>query len=486
MENFPEIHYFLEIPLPYQIVKVPPRGQKHSKTKHKLKYFVNKVITNLTRDVFKHCGFKPTTDPNKWNISWGRQFSSNEYITCKGWQKINHFAGAYLIGRKDTLHLRMMELRSKIGKEAKFYPRSYLLPDDKIFLKKAWHKKDLWISKPLASARGIGIKILKSSESSIPKLGLVQVYIPNPLLITGRKFDLRIYICVTSLQPLKIYIHSNGLARFSTHLYDPTTTDQKAHLTNFSINRTDQSFIRCEGEEKIEDSKWTLPFFFNYLKIQGIDTVKLQKEIERVSIMTIIAGINSIREVHHGLICHPYTSYEMYGIDLMIDEKFQVHLIEVNISPSMNGKDSKLDYDMKFGVVSDLLSLARIIQCDPESMDPCPCLKALEKAYKESKSRDRVDNVLKGKPAWKKPIFADFVMIRDFLEEQMLSSFGGFHLIFPEIETMHDYCPCFDHLTYEDIVLSQYLSLNSEQKEKIYQKYFDIYSSKILDIKSSF
>ena len=42
---------------------------------------------------------------------------------------------------------------------------------------------------------------------------IVQSYIQNPLLINGYKFDFRIYVLVTSINPLRIYLYKDGLVR---------------------------------------------------------------------------------------------------------------------------------------------------------------------------------------------------------------------------------------------------------------------------------
>ena len=71
---------------------------------------------------------------------------------------------------------------------------------------------------------------------------VVQEYVRSPLLIDGRKFDLRLYVVVTSVFPyFRAFIHQRGLVRLcSVEYVQPKGSNLEKvemHLTNFAVNR---------------------------------------------------------------------------------------------------------------------------------------------------------------------------------------------------------------------------------------------------------
>ena len=60
------------------------------------------------------------------------------------------------------------------------------------------------------------------------------------------KFDLRLYVLVTGINPLRIYLSKEGLARLSTKMYDEVDDenlgDMMMHLTNYAINQNSSKF----------------------------------------------------------------------------------------------------------------------------------------------------------------------------------------------------------------------------------------------------
>ncbi len=103
------------------------------------------------------------------------------------------------------------------------------------------------IVKPEASCQGRGIYLTREIDDiDMDDHCVVQEYINKPFLMERMKFDLRLYVLVLGVDPLRIYLSREGLARLSTKIYeevdDKNLDDMTMHLTNYSINKHSNKF----------------------------------------------------------------------------------------------------------------------------------------------------------------------------------------------------------------------------------------------------
>ena len=169
-------------------------------------------------------------------------------------------------------------MQEKHGRAAcDFIPDTYILPNEykdfhhhfEMLRQQGDPKKNIWIVKPANLSRGRGIHLIDDlREVQVDDLSVISRYITNPLLINGHKFDLRIYVLVTSYDPLRIYVFKEGLARFASVSYSSKIDkDNKfMHLTNYSINKKNDKFVKNEeaGEDDV-GFKWSLSAFCKHL-----------------------------------------------------------------------------------------------------------------------------------------------------------------------------------------------------------------------------
>lgn len=128
---------------------------------------------------------------------------------------------------------------------------------------------------------------------------VISRYVSKPHLINGFKYDLRVYVLVTSYDPLIIYFYQEGLCWFATEKYSTKAKNLKCkytHLTNYSINKKTEKYVQNEdGEEALEDddqngpSKWSLKQLWDHVIESGYDWDQVDSEIKDVIIKTIIS-----------------------------------------------------------------------------------------------------------------------------------------------------------------------------------------------------
>jgi tubulin polyglutamylase TTLL2 len=68
------------------------------------------------------------------------------------------------------------------------------------------------VSQPAELSRGRGIFIFQTlTDLNYDRACVVQAYLERPLTLMGYKFDLRLYVLVTSFKPLTVYMYKKGM-----------------------------------------------------------------------------------------------------------------------------------------------------------------------------------------------------------------------------------------------------------------------------------
>ncbi|KAK2162703.1 hypothetical protein LSH36_93g04010 [Paralvinella palmiformis] len=294
---------------------------------------------------------------NEWNLWWRTsRFRNSDYDQLHSWQWLNHYPRSTVITKKDCLARNMKRMKGVYGPLAyNFSPIAFNLPNDYTrfvaeYTKHHEKKNDVcWICKPADLSRGRGIFIFRElSELQYDCNAVVQQYISNPLLISGYKFDLRLYVIVPSFHPLQVYIYEEGLVRFGTEKFDLNSLgNQYAHLTNTSINKHSPNYM-MDKERVGPGCKWTLRQLRHYFHQVNINDNQLWGKIVNIIILTIVMQGAQVPKVEH--------CFELYGFDIMIDDDLKPWLLEVNFSPALSS-DCQADIIVKKGMLTDLLQM---------------------------------------------------------------------------------------------------------------------------------
>ncbi|XP_077406836.1 tubulin polyglutamylase ttll6 isoform X2 [Vanacampus margaritifer] len=339
--------------------------------------FKRRVWINLSnckyesvRRAARRYGLKVSADGDDWTLMWSDCSVSLERVKAmKQYQKINHFPGMIEICRKDTLARNLNRMLKLFPKDYNICPRTWCLPADYCDFQAyaRLRKHATFICKPDSGCQGRGIFITRSSRDVQPGEHMIcQLYITRPLIMDGYKFDLRIYVLVTSCDPLRIFLFKEGLARFCTTKYmEPALGNMGEvcmHLTNYSINKHKDNFIR----DDYIGSKRKLTTLIRQLEAARADAAKLWGDIEDMIIKTLIAVQPVLR--HNYRTCFPHhaatsSCFEILGFDVLLDQAMRPWLLEVNHSPSFT-TDSPLDREVKDALLLDTLLLINLNACN--------------------------------------------------------------------------------------------------------------------------
>lgn len=341
--------------------------------RYHLSYKIVRTDSRLVRSILTAHGFHEV-HPNSsdYNLMWtGSHLKPYLLRSLTDIQKVNHFPRSYELTRKDRLYKNVSRMQLAHGfKTFHILPQTFILPTEYQDFCNTYSKdRGPWIVKPVASSRGRGVYLINNPNQIILEDNiLVSRYISNPLLIDDFKFDVRLYVLVTSYDPLVIYLYEEGLTRFATVRYDQASKNIKnqfMHLTNYSVNKKSGDYVSCDDPE-VEDygNKWSMSAMLRYLKQEGRDTAALMANVEDLIIKTVVSAELAIATACKSFLSHRGSCFELYGFDVLIDDTLKPWLLEVNLSPSL-ACDAPLDLKIKASMLSDMFTLVGFVCQDP-------------------------------------------------------------------------------------------------------------------------
>jgi tubulin polyglutamylase TTLL9 len=335
-------------------------------------------FTNAIYDVLKGRGWQDVGPENSdWDfywcdVIWMKESFDNMYL--QEHVRICHFRNHYELTRKNLMVKNLKRTRKQVEKDQgkfeaqkyDFYPTTFELPSEYHIFVEEFKKNPgtVWIMKPVAKSQGKGIFLFRrlkditdwkkgeyqhqlndSVPKDAPETYVVSRYIENPYLIGGRKFDIRIYVMVTSYVPVRAWLYRGGFARFSNTRFSLNSIDDAyVHLTNVAIQKTAPDYDPEKG------CKWSTQQLREFLIARhGLETVeKCFTEIDNIFIKSLL----SVQKV----IINDKHCFELYGYDILLDKNLKPWLIEVNASPSLTASSTD-DYNLKFGLLEDMLNI---------------------------------------------------------------------------------------------------------------------------------
>ncbi|XP_028301080.1 tubulin polyglutamylase TTLL7 isoform X3 [Gouania willdenowi] len=318
--------------------------------------------------------FKIQDEDETANLIWSDSAVQHEKIAeLRNYQRINHFPGMGEICRKDCLARNMSKIIKCQPQEYSFIPKTWIFPAEytqfQNYVKELRRKRKqkTFIVKPANGAMGHGISLIRNCEKlPVQEHYIVQEYLDKPFLMEGYKFDLRIYILVTSCDPLRIFLYNDGLVRMGTEKYhapsEANLSQLYMHLTNYSVNKHNENFERDETTDK--GSKRSISWFTEFLRTNDYDVAKFWGDVSELVVKTLIVAEPHV--LHAYRMCRPgqppgsdSVCFEVLGFDIILDRKLKPWLLEINRAPSF-GTDQKIDYDVKKGVLLNALKLLNI------------------------------------------------------------------------------------------------------------------------------
>lgn len=279
-------------------------------------------------------------------------------------RSVNHIPGNNGLTIKSYLWKTLREARNHLAGRPQaarmdYFPETFLMPADYRALQLAAFKdpERMWLRKPVNSSRGRGVGLV-DDVAAAPRDDewMIQSYLARPHLMNGHKYVLRLYVLISSVEPLRAYVYHEGFAKLASEAYDlEDTSNVFAHLTNPDINATNEN---VEAPVVFIG----LGSYRQWLRDDGHDDLTLFDRIHDLLRLTVISVRERMVRRLKTVEADTRGCYELLGIDCMVDADFKPWILECNLSPSLEvcaapEDGGVFERETKSQLVADMVSL---------------------------------------------------------------------------------------------------------------------------------
>ena len=299
---------------------------------------------------------------------YARNFSQlRNKVIINEFQKVYTFLNSNEFHHKDLLYQNYLAMKKIFKDDFNYMPETYCYPKDKnqIYIKFNNYTLDLnnlWLVKPVDKSIGSGIHFLNSLKNEIKKgkYFLITKFISKLDLIDNKKYDLRLYVLIAGLKPLRLYFYKKGLVRKATSVFNISmmgVNNRYMYLTNTGVNDKSKDYIFPKNSDDVKANIWNLDTYKNYLKTKNVDFDAIFVKIKDLAIKSIISFQKNLLIKNKNL--NERNIYTILGIDILITDKFEPILLEINNRPSL-GIGDKVDEPIKTNLFADTLNIVGI------------------------------------------------------------------------------------------------------------------------------
>ena len=294
-----------------------------------------------------------------------KQKGENQIMINK-YQKIFNYVGSNIFHNKESLYSIYLKQQNLFKNDYNYMLDTYIYPKDKDkiyndFKDYKIKSNNLWIIKQKEESTNAKAHFFKSLKN-IPKEFVMSKYLTNPHLIDGKKYHLRLYVLVSGIKPLRIYLYNEGFAHIAKNKFslDKKYFDNKrVHLTN-SIANNKKNFYFINEKAKNNTNKMNLFEYRNYLKKENIDYNLLREKLIDTIIKTVISGHEYLLSKLDEYNLNDRSFFNLFGYDFIVDSNYDPYLLKVSKRPDLSIRD-KVDKAINEKIFIDTLNIIGII-----------------------------------------------------------------------------------------------------------------------------